>query len=507
MVETTVASPSIDLPSSAAAFRLLPDKSLAARVERGQTEAFSVLYQRYHQPLYRYCLAIVRDPEDAADALQTTMLNAFRALSRGGREVALRPWLFRIAHNEAISVVRRRRPQSELPDDLHSSERSDATAETREQTAILLEDVAHLHERQRSALLMRELQGLAYEEIAEVLDTSAASAKQIVFEARVALQEMERGRAFSCDAVAQLISARDGRSLRGRAVRSHLRRCSRCRDFKTAIGVRRAALAALPSLPLDRAASILASFVSQGGAGGGGLVAGFAGGAGGVVVAVKVTGVAVAVFALVAGAGGAARVPHGAPQLPPLGPRQAPAVSVVARPGPAVAAQRPQVLARSAGRKRSQLPAKAPRGGQADASTNPVAAWSPSGAVSQAQSQGGDLSPPAVAPGQQTVADRQSGSRESRSSGERVGGSEEIAATYQAGSTKSGETFSPSPERPQQDQAEATDPGAPAQQVPVPVAPAPVAPAPVAPAAEGGVTSPPGALAAPEAGASSSSSP
>lgn len=212
---------------------------------------------------------------------------------------------------------------------------------------------------------------------------------------------------------------------------------------------------------------------------------------------------AVAVFALVAGAGGAARVPEGALQLPPLGPRQAPAVSVVARPGPAEATQRPQVLARSAGRKGSELPAKAPRGGQADVSTNPVAAWSPSGAVSQAQSQGSDLSPPAVAPGQQSApAERRSGSGESGSSGERVGGSEETPATYPAGSTKGGETFSPLPERPQQDQGEATDPGAPAQQVPVPVAPAPVAPA-----AEGGVASPPGALAAPETGASSSSSP
>lgn len=506
MVEATVARPSTALPLSAAAMRLLPDKSLAARVGRGQTEAFSVLYQRYHQPLYRYCFAIVRDPEDAADALQTTMLNAFRALSRGGYDVALRPWLFGIAHNEAISIVRRRRPQSELPDNLHSSELPDTAAEAREQTSIVLDDLAHLHERQRSALLMRELQGLAYEEIAEALDTSSAAAKQIVFEARIALQEMERGRAFSCDAVAQLISARDGRSLRGRAVRSHLRRCSRCRDFKTAIGMRRAALAALPTLPLDRAASILSSFLSQAGSGGGGLVAGLTGGAGGVSVAVKAA--AVAVFALAAGAGGSGRVPDGVPPLRPPGPRQAPAVSVAARPDPAETAQRPRALARPAGWKGSALPAKAPRGGQEDASTNPVAAWSPSGAEGKAQAAGSDLSPPPSAPGLQSAsAKRQSGSGESGFWGESAWGREVTATAYPRGSTKGGEAPSLLPERPQQDQADATGPGAQRQQTPAQPAPGPVAPAPVAPALGGYVATSPGAPAAPETGASSGSSP
>jgi RNA polymerase sigma factor (sigma-70 family) len=172
--------------------RRLEDERLARRVARGDAEAFAVLYERYHRPLLRYCLATLRHPEDADDALQAAMLKAYRSLARGMRDAPLRPWLYRIARNEALSILRRRSK------DLRASTDSAATASAfeealgRERLAALVVEIASLPERQRSALLMREVQGLAYDEIAQALDTTRQAARQAVFEARAALRGRRR---------------------------------------------------------------------------------------------------------------------------------------------------------------------------------------------------------------------------------------------------------------------------------------------------------------------------
>src|SRR5436190_4217624 len=94
--------------------RLLSDDRLAARAAEGDRAAFAVIFERHHQALYRYCRAILRHDEDARDALQTTFARAIAALDGETREIAIRPWLYRIAHNEAISIARRRRPHTQL---------------------------------------------------------------------------------------------------------------------------------------------------------------------------------------------------------------------------------------------------------------------------------------------------------------------------------------------------------------------------------------------------------
>jgi DNA-directed RNA polymerase specialized sigma24 family protein len=91
------------------------DERLAALVGEGDDRAFTVLYERYHQRLYGYCLSLLRDDSDAQDALQSAFAGALAALRRGQRNAPVRPWLFKIAHNEAISLIRRRRPEAERP--------------------------------------------------------------------------------------------------------------------------------------------------------------------------------------------------------------------------------------------------------------------------------------------------------------------------------------------------------------------------------------------------------
>src|SRR3954471_454496 len=90
--------------------------ALRSQTARGDDAALTAMYERHHQALYRYCRSILHHDEDARDALQSTMAKAFAALQREERDFDLRPWLFRIAHNEAISLLRRRRDAVPLDD-------------------------------------------------------------------------------------------------------------------------------------------------------------------------------------------------------------------------------------------------------------------------------------------------------------------------------------------------------------------------------------------------------
>ncbi|HEY1510777.1 MAG TPA: sigma-70 family RNA polymerase sigma factor [Solirubrobacteraceae bacterium] len=259
----------------------LGDERLARLVSAGNDQAFAPIYERYHQQLYRYCRSIVHDDCDAQDALQSTFTGAFAALRRGQRDAPLRPWLFRIAHNEAVSILRRRRPESELSEAAHCCTASvEDQASERARMALLLADLRELPVRQRSALVMRELSGLSHEEIAIALGGSVGAAKQTIFEARKSLLEFSEGRGMACDEIRRLVSDDDGRTLRSRRVRAHLNECRGCAEFAAAITTRGDQLRALaPALPPVSAAAVLAKALGTGSANAGGA-AGVAAGAG-----------------------------------------------------------------------------------------------------------------------------------------------------------------------------------------------------------------------------------
>ena len=252
--------------SRARPFTLLADERLARLAAAGHERAFTVVYQRYHQPLYRYCRSILRNDADAQDALQSTFAAAFAALGRGQRDAPIRPWLYRIAHNEAVSTLRRRRPTAELSAASGAWTRSaeDRVAE-RAELRMLLRDLHKLSDRQRSALVMRELSGLSHDDIAIALGTSVGTAKQTIYEARRSLFEFAEGREMPCDEIRRTISDADGRALRGRRVRAHLRECDSCAEFAAAISERSAELRALaPLLPTAAAAGLLEHVVGAG---------------------------------------------------------------------------------------------------------------------------------------------------------------------------------------------------------------------------------------------------
>ena len=286
----------------------LGDEQLAGRAARGDVAAFTTLYERYYGPLFGYTRSILLDSEDARDATQNALESALRAMPGRDSSRPLRPWLYKIAHNEAITIVRRRRPQSELVEGLEPTVPGpEVTAEQRGRLDQLVDDLRTLPERQRGALVMRELNGLSYDEIGLALGLSNEAARRAVFDARTALHDAVDGRAAACASVRHSISDGDRRSLRARGIRAHLRSCDDCASFQRSIVARRADLHAFA--PWASGVAIFGAL--GGGVGGSALLAG--GGAstaagagsiswGGVPLALK----GLAVAAAIAGTGTAA---------------------------------------------------------------------------------------------------------------------------------------------------------------------------------------------------------
>ncbi len=281
------------------------------------------VYERWQQPLYRYCLSIVGEEEDARDALQNAMVKALRALPEDDREIQLKPWLYRIAHNESIEMLRRRRDQVELdPEAVEAAVGPADAAALRERLRTLFRDLGRLPERQRAALTMRELAGLEFAEVGEALETSAAVARQTVYEARLGLREMEAGREMSCRDVMRQLSDADGRVVRRRDLQAHLRDCADCRAFQASIESRREDLAALSPLPAIVAAGLLKTALASAEAGGalasGGAAGSVAAGAG-KAAATGIVAKSVATVAVVAAIGTAAADRSGLIDLVPAG--------------------------------------------------------------------------------------------------------------------------------------------------------------------------------------------
>jgi RNA polymerase sigma factor (sigma-70 family) len=234
---------------------------------RGDADAFGTLYQRHRHALYCYCQSILGHDDDARDALHNAMAKAWAAIGRAEPDVPVRPWLFRIAHNEALNVLRDRRDHRQLEDAHVSSAGSlEETIDLRQRLAVLRADLAALPERQRSALLLRELCGLRHMEIAAVLAITPAAARQTIYEARVGLHEAEAGRQMACAAVQRALSDGDGQVRRRRKIRGHLRACPACASFDEALRRRPSELAGLVAPAPLSPVGLLARLLSDSGA-------------------------------------------------------------------------------------------------------------------------------------------------------------------------------------------------------------------------------------------------
>jgi RNA polymerase sigma factor (sigma-70 family) len=273
---------SISLPL----LRLRSDDQLLALFRAGSDEAFNVLHDRYRQRLFAYVRQMLsaQSRQDAEDVLQDVFVRAFGALRADARPVNVRAWLYRVAHNRCIDHLRRPVP---VPSDVFEMSRTPLhdpveDAQRREDLRRLVTDVGRLPDQQRSALLMREIDGMSYADLASALDVTVPAVKSLLVRARLGLVEAAEARSTDCAVIREdLTSAYDrGVKASGRA-RRHMRECSGCRDYRTALRSVRTSFAAL-SPGVGSAAALVAKLL---GLGGGSAAAGGAAASGGGVVA------------------------------------------------------------------------------------------------------------------------------------------------------------------------------------------------------------------------------
>jgi RNA polymerase sigma factor (sigma-70 family) len=321
--------------TAAAPSRLLSDAAIARRAAAGDERAFAAIFERYHQDLYRYCAAILGDAQDAQDAVQNTMLKVLRALPGEKRDLKLKPWLYRVAHNEAIDMIRVRKGTDPLGAEALAAAAGPAEeAEARSRLQQLVADIADLPPRQRGALVMKEMSGLSHEQIAGALQTSAAVARQTIYEARLNLRQMKEGREMSCEEVMRSISDGDGRVLRRRDIRAHLDRCDGCRAFQAEIDERRRQFTAIAPLPAAASAGLLQGLLG-GGAGGTGAAGGAAGAVAGKAVAGSAAVKSAAAVLAVSAIGVVAADQRGTIDLGVGNAREAPPAKVIREPAQA----------------------------------------------------------------------------------------------------------------------------------------------------------------------------
>jgi RNA polymerase sigma-70 factor (ECF subfamily) len=228
--------------------------------------AFERIYQRHVGDVYRYALAVMRNQADAEDVTQTTFLNAYRAFKRGERPEKAQNWLIAIAHNVCRQRFRQsaRRPlEVSFEDDVADRYVADDDVPTGEDIRRAL---GHLAFNQRAALVMRELEGRSYAEIAEILELSPSAVETLIFRARRALRE-QLETTLTCGeaelAISRQLDKRLGRREKG-ALRAHLRQCPECATFARRQRAQRTALRSLGAVPLP--ASLTSLFGGSGGA-------------------------------------------------------------------------------------------------------------------------------------------------------------------------------------------------------------------------------------------------
>jgi RNA polymerase sigma factor (sigma-70 family) len=309
-----ILSGGLRLALSRRALRVANDERLVAEVRAGNRSAFEAIYDRHHAGILAFSRHMLGSREESEDVVQHTFTAAYQAMLSDDREIALKAWLYAIARNRCVSVLRVRREHLVLEED---DARAPATAglavevEQREDLRALLADLQGLPDDQRAALILAELDAHSHEEIAHILGVPAPKIKALVFQAREALMSRRVARDADCGAIReQLAVARGGARRRGE-LRHHIAQCAGCRAFDAEVVRQRAGMAVLlpvvPALALKES-SLLAAFAAGGGgaAAAGGGAAAVGGGAAAVGGAAGATAVAGGTAAGGTAAGGAA---------------------------------------------------------------------------------------------------------------------------------------------------------------------------------------------------------
>jgi RNA polymerase sigma-70 factor, ECF subfamily len=206
----------------------LSDEDLAA-ASRSASSAGELLYRRHGAALGRFCLSILHDPHEAADAAHDAWLRALTALEGGASPSNFKAWLFAIARNrctDSFRVLRTESLDGVAEDLVHLGTPVDERHEQQVQLDALWADVHSLSEAQRSAFVLSDLLGVTNAELSSSMRRPAESCRSLVADARTALRERHRGRESDCDDIRTQLRASRGPS---RIIDAHLEVCTRCR--------------------------------------------------------------------------------------------------------------------------------------------------------------------------------------------------------------------------------------------------------------------------------------
>ena len=229
--------------------RFASDDQLVASVRRGDARAFEALYDRHSRGLLSFCMQMLASRDDAEDALQSTFAAAYRALSADERPVLARPWLYTIARNACLSILRRRRSFLEVESGLAGYDDPALHVEHRDELRELIVGLQALPEEQRAALVLAQLHGFSHGAIAELLGVRGEQVKAWVYQARSSLISDRQARDADCREIREeLASARGAALLKGH-LRRHLRACPGCRQYSEQLARQRYRLGALLPVP------------------------------------------------------------------------------------------------------------------------------------------------------------------------------------------------------------------------------------------------------------------
>ncbi|HEX4804862.1 MAG TPA: sigma-70 family RNA polymerase sigma factor, partial [Conexibacter sp.] len=234
--------------------RLRSDEQLVRLFRAGSDDAFRVIHDRYRTRLFAYARQMLGGSRaDAEDALQDVFVRAYAALRANGRDVSLRAWLYKIAHNRCIDELRRAGgggssyAPAEVLELVHAPTADPMDAlERRESLRRLVADVRRLPEQQRSALLLREISGMTYQDLAAALDVSVPAVKSLLVRARIGLVQAAEARDTACAAIRADLADAHERGVRASGlVRRHLHDCGDCSAYRRQLRALDARLAAL----------------------------------------------------------------------------------------------------------------------------------------------------------------------------------------------------------------------------------------------------------------------
>jgi RNA polymerase sigma-70 factor, ECF subfamily len=171
------------------------ESDLIERFKKGDPSAFEAILLRHQDRIYNLCRYMLQDPEDAQDAAQDIFLKAYRGLKDFRPDASLYTWLYRIAVNTCLDYRRKSRREvfrsEPLTEDLESDKPFlEQLYESAKITKAIQLALQKLPEKLRAAIVLREIEGLSYEEVAEVLHTSVGTVKSRISRAREQLRHL-----------------------------------------------------------------------------------------------------------------------------------------------------------------------------------------------------------------------------------------------------------------------------------------------------------------------------